>query len=360
MAQKAVFVVQGEGRGHMLQALALKQVLEKKGFMIVCTLLGESKERNVPQFFKDKIGELVTFNSPNFVKKGNKKGIRPIWSVVFNFFLMPRFFKSLRFLNKTIHYHSPDIIFNFYEPLFGLNMLLGRVKVPVIAVAHQFKFQHPHYKFPERRDFLNKQAIRLLTWICGYGATNKVALSYYPLEKYKNIIPCPPLLREEIKDTKPENKGHILIYLLNPGMLNELVIWHNSNNNYLIHCFVDHGQTQEKYEYHPNLWVHSLNDQKFLELMKSASYIATTAGFETLCESIYLNKPLLVVPTHGHYEQICNANDASENGVAISSSTFDLSLLVESKPLANNSKDIQAWVKKDPGEVFEELMRTDD
>lgn len=60
---KVVFVVQGEGRGHLTQALALRQMLVNEGHEVVKVLVGKSRNRKVPDFFLDQIGcqvELLT------------------------------------------------------------------------------------------------------------------------------------------------------------------------------------------------------------------------------------------------------------------------------------------------------------
>ena len=46
----------------------------------------------------------------------------------------------------------------------------------------------------------------------------------------------------------------------------------------------------------------------FLEYMAGCKGYATTAGFESVCEAMYLQKPVLMVPTH--IKQECNALDA--------------------------------------------------
>lgn len=53
---KVIFVIQGEGRGHLTQALALKQMLLHEGHEVVKVLVGKSKNRVIPEFFQNKIG----------------------------------------------------------------------------------------------------------------------------------------------------------------------------------------------------------------------------------------------------------------------------------------------------------------
>lgn len=47
---KILFVIQGEGRGHLTQALSLRQKLADEGHEIVGVLVGKSPARRLPGF----------------------------------------------------------------------------------------------------------------------------------------------------------------------------------------------------------------------------------------------------------------------------------------------------------------------
>lgn len=74
--------------------------------------------------------------------------------------------------------------------------------------------------------------------------------------------------------------------------------------------------------------------------------LVCTAGFESVCEAMYLDKPVMMVPVKGHYEQYCNARDASRIGAGIYSGEFDLSKLEECFLFYNKEKNEQFrnWV----------------
>lgn len=52
---KILFIIQGEGRGHLTQALSLRQKLMAEGHEIVGVLVGKSPARRLPDFFLNKI-----------------------------------------------------------------------------------------------------------------------------------------------------------------------------------------------------------------------------------------------------------------------------------------------------------------
>lgn len=60
--------------------------------------------------------------------------------------------------------------------------------------------------------------------------------------------------------------------------------------------------------------------------MAGCKAYASTAGFESICEAMYLGKPVLMVPAH--IEQDCNAYDAMKAGAGIISDSFDLQPLL--------------------------------
>lgn len=48
---KFLFIVQGEGRGHLTQAITLEEMLLRNGHEVVEVLVGESSSRILPGFF---------------------------------------------------------------------------------------------------------------------------------------------------------------------------------------------------------------------------------------------------------------------------------------------------------------------
>ena len=52
MNPKVLFAVQGEGRGHMTQAIALYDLFKKNNIEVCGTLVGTSDRRTIPDFFQ--------------------------------------------------------------------------------------------------------------------------------------------------------------------------------------------------------------------------------------------------------------------------------------------------------------------
>lgn len=69
---------------------------------------------------------------------------------------------------------------------------------------------------------------------------------------------------------------------------------------------------KEFVEIHENLFFHKLSDTKFLQYMAGCNGLISSAGFESICEAFYLDKPVLMVPVKGHFEQLSNGHDAQK------------------------------------------------
>ena len=71
---KYLFIVQGEGRGHLTQAIALEGILRSSGHEVVEVLVGKSSSRQLPAFFSRSIhAPIHRFESPNFLPTASNK-----------------------------------------------------------------------------------------------------------------------------------------------------------------------------------------------------------------------------------------------------------------------------------------------
>ena len=81
--------------------------------------------------------------------------------------------------------------------------------------------------------------------------------------------------------------------------------------------------------------------------MSRCSGFVSTAGFESICEAMFMGKPVMMVPTANHYEQLCNSIDAVKAGAGIRSDKFDMSLLVDYLPKHVSRQDeFRKWANE--------------
>ena len=73
---KFLFIVQGEGRGHLTQAITLEDMLQRNGHEVVEVLVGKSSSRTLSGFFNRSIHAPVKrFISPNFLPTTDNKRV---------------------------------------------------------------------------------------------------------------------------------------------------------------------------------------------------------------------------------------------------------------------------------------------
>ena len=329
--KKFLFIVQGEGRGHLTQAIAMSQIIENAGHEVVAVMLGCNHTFSAPDFFKTQINkEIEYFNSPSL--ECNKKGkIDFIKSVVVAFKRIKLYFQSLKQINNTIEKYQPDAIINFYDVLGGLHKLVYRSKVPMACIGHHYLFLHSEFQFPEKQ-FLNRLLLKLNTKLTAFGAEKRLALSFrsMPDEPENKICVVPPLIRKEIRYLKPEQKTFWLVYVNYTHLANQVLDWHYKNPSIKLYCFWNHDFPEAEHVFDESLTIHKIDGVKFLSKMAECEALVTTSGFESVCEAMYLGKPALMVPAH--YEQACNGLDATLSGAGITAESFELGKLLDYLP----------------------------
>lgn len=331
----------------MTQAIALRHMLENAGHSLCGVLVGTSPRREVPPFFLERIGAPVTrFESPNFVSDANNRGILVGRTIVASLKRSPAFIGSVREFDKALRDLRPDVVVNFYEPLYGLYATLRRPRCPSACIAHQCLSLHPEFPFPpgHRRD---KSLLRTLTRITTSSASAILALSFTPLEEmiHGRMHVVPPVLRPEVFNYDPSTGEYLLIYVMSDGYAADVIAWHEQRPETELHCFWDRKGAPEEDRRDDTLTLHRISDTGFLKKMSGCRGLVTTAGFESVCEAMYLGKPVMMIPVHGHYEQLCNSVDGVRAGAGIRADRFDLDRFLDYLPThRHDTKSFRSWV----------------
>lgn len=329
---KVLFIIQGEGRGHLTQAMTMERLLMSHGHEVVGMLVGKSESRKLPAFFTDNVHAPISyFETINFVTASSDKKPDALKTILFNVAVSPKFFPSVSLIRSQIKESGADIVVNFYELLGTIGYELSGKPVPMVCIAHQFLFLHDDMHIPEF-GYEGHIALNLFSRAIAGSATKLLALSFRPMpdDPGHKIKVVPPLLRPEvlsIRDTADFRKGdYILGYMLNAGFAEEVNAWHEAHPEVPLHFFWDNAAEAPVKVVDDTLSFYYLDDKEFIRQMAGCMAYASTAGFESICEAMYLGKPLMMVPSH--IEQKCNAFDATKFSAAIESDKFDLSILL--------------------------------
>ncbi|MDR1380102.1 MAG: hypothetical protein LBJ47_01335 [Tannerella sp.] len=343
-----LFIVQGEGRGHLTQAISLAEMLSRHGHEVADVLVGKSRSRELPVFFGERMRVPVhVYEAPSFVFKKDKKHIDKVKTFIYNTtpVKLRKFGKSVEMIYQRIKAVNPDVVVNFYEILPGFMHLRFKVDMPFVNIGHQYLLKHPDYPFG-KEDTQNLVILKLHAFLSGIGAAKILALSFYPMKPFprEKLVVTPPLLRREVLDMQVVEGDYILGYMLNQGYFGEVQKWHDSHPDVRLHFFWDKKDAPEELAVDDTLTLHRINDEKFLHYMEKCRGYITTAGFESVCEALFVNKRVMLIPAH--IEQEINAADAASIGGGIVGDSFDLSLLLkfmqEKRRFAHD--DFRKWV----------------
>lgn len=351
-----LFIVQGEGRGHFTQALALSEMLRERGDQVVAVLVGKSSSRCLPEFFTNKIkAPVCSFESPNFLPSPQNKRPKILPSIFMNIGKIPVFYRSMRMIRQKITDLQPDVVINFYELLTGLTYLFMPPGVPQVCIGHQYMFLHPDFEFPSHVSRVQLASLRFFSRLTSIGAVRRLALSFYsaPDAEEEGITVVPPLIRKEVKQAKVQQGDYLLGYLLNSGYVKEVEYWSWQHRDIPLHFFWDRKGVADIYPLSAELTLHQINDLAFVRYMAGCRAYSTTAGFESVCEALYLRKPVMMVPAH--IEQECNAWDAQKVGAGVVANHFDLDCLLDSLPAYCPSLDFRFWADQAGVKIYASL-----
>lgn len=342
---KFLFVVQGEGRGHLTQAISLFEILTAAGHQVVSVMVGMDNENNLPSFFREKISvQIDTFPAPSLVY-GQTKAVK-VWDTIRTHLKkFPKYRKSVQFLAQKVAEYQPDVIVNFYDMICGLYAQFYRPTIPVVCIGHQYLLLHQSFiSLPNKH--IDRFLLNLNTKLTALNATRKLALSFVqmPDDTVHSIAVTPPLLRNEVKKLIPTSKPFILAYITHHKLSEDIINWHANNREVQIHCFWNNPEFANEWQFRENLTFHQVNSDKFLTMMQECSGLVCTAGFESVCEAMYLGKPIMMVPVPNHIEQEINAWDGQRAGAGIADTAFDLSRFISYLPVHQNiSENFKSW-----------------
>lgn len=285
---KILFAIQGTGNGHLSRARDVYPELTKYGEVDVL-ISGIQADVDVPFPVKYRLyGMSFIFG---------KRGGVDIFETA----------RKLRLFNlisdiKKLPVEEYDLIINDFEPVSAWACKMK--KIPCISLSHQYAVLHENAPKPKSDDLMGLLVLRHYAPVtAGYGFHFK-ALD-------KNIFT--PVIRREIRELTPSDKGHYTVYL--PAYDDAKIVKHLSHfKDVRWEVFSKHNKEPFTFE---KISVRKINNREFIESMAASTGVLCGAGFEGPAEAMYLGKKVLVIPMAAQYEQHCNAAGAEMMGATV-------------------------------------------
>lgn len=291
---KILYAFQGTGNGHAARARAILPELSKYAEVHVATS-GMNSELDV--------GFPITYRYRGLSYTANGKGRISLVRTARAFH-----FKQAWLDINSVPVQDYQLVVNDFEPITAY--AAKRRKVPAVAISHQAAFFSNRTPRPLIKDYFAEA-------VFNYYAPAPDHLGFH-FERYDSFI-LTPLLRPEIRNAYPSNRGHLTVYL--PGFAESyLAPLLRRVSPKEVHLFSRFCTKQHVVD---NVTVMPIAHTPFIESLISCDAFLAGAGFEGPAEALHLGKKLMVVPLGGQYEQRCNAVALARLGVPVISTVSD-------------------------------------
>ena len=308
---KALFLVNGTGMGHITQTFALVELFAQHGVpltpvAVMVTNCAPPKLALLREYYRCPVVE-----APALRFHTNAAGEISPWRTAWGSLCdLGDCHRSVARLHALVTETKPDVVINFYEALSGLYHLRYRAAPPWISIAHQYMVHHPSY-LKYARFHPQRQVLKLLTRLTGFGSQLRVALSFYPATSSGNLLVTAPLLRQNVLAATPQTGDQLLCYLNNGTHLPKLIHYCQRHPGQRVRCFCpDRPPTVPA-----NLEMHRPDLACYIEELIGCRGLIATSGFESVAEAAVLDKPTVVIPLKNHLEQELNARDALQQHI---------------------------------------------
>jgi uncharacterized protein (TIGR00661 family) len=285
---KIFYAVQATGNGHISRAMEILPFLERYGKVDIF-LSGANNSLPLDAAVKYRSKGLSLF----YTDSGS-----------LNYPKIVREFAPLRILREVreLPVEKYDLVINDFESLTSL--ACAYKKLPSVNFGHQACFVSPKVPRPENVSAMGEWILR------NYArATQYVGLHF---RQYDDFI-LPPVIKKEILQGEPQDKGHITVYL---SSYNDATVSHYLKPQKDFRFQVFSKEVKEAVQ-DGNILFIPVSRNAFNKSLINCSAIITGAGFETPAEALYLGKKLMVIPIRGQYEQLCNAAALKKMGIPI-------------------------------------------
>lgn len=275
---KILYAIQGTGNGHLSRARDIIPILQQKGELDIL-VSGIQADVELPYPIKYK------FKGLSFIF-GKSGGIDLL--ATYKKSNLKQLYKEI----KSLPVEEYDIVINDFEPVSAWACRMKHKTC--IGLSHQAAVINKKSPKPKKKDLVGKAVLN------NYAPVTEVYGFHFGAYD-KNIFT--PVIRSQVRQAKPENKGHYTVYL--PAYSDEKIIkMLGEIKSIQWQVFSKHSK---KAFTEKNVQVRPINNDEFVESMVTCTGILCGAGFETPAEALYLKKKLMVIPMKGQYEQQCNA-----------------------------------------------------
>lgn len=221
---------------------------------------------------------------------------------------LPEIWRSWVRVKAFAREFQPHVIISDFEPLTAHLAKLRRIPLISLDNQHRMRFMaHPVPAYLTRDAWLTRRTIQ--AFVPEPDACLVTTFWFGDVDNERTLL-VPPVLPARIRQARPERGEHVLVYFTQgfDGFLEHIAAREDTE-------FRIYGQGREGVEGH--LRFRPFSRDGFLEDLRTARAVISTAGFTLMSECLHLAKPLLALPMGGQFEQELNALLLEDLGLGV-------------------------------------------
>ncbi len=288
---RILYGIHGTGHGHAMRGLTIARQLGQHEFLFVAN--DDAVKILQPEFKVHKLPNLGT------VFKNYKVDMPATIARA-----IPTLLQREKYILETqrlIEEFKPDVCMTDLE--YFVPRAAERMGLPCLTLDHQHVITCCDHELPW--NMLFDYFVQNLTPKYLFRPTEQnLIVSFYapPVRKEYTARVVPPILRDRVRQAKPRDDGHVVVYQSN-STHRALVDFLRTSTERT--CYVFGYQDHEGQE--GNVIFKKKSEEVFLELLEGASYVVQGGGHTLMTESLYLGKPIFTLPIMAMIEQRFNA-----------------------------------------------------
>ena len=302
---RIIYALSGHGRGHTSRAQAMAASLRERGHTVAFCCGGPARRR-----LKEQGEFVVPVRALPLVVEANR--VRLLRTVCCNARTVLSAPQIVRQLAAELSAWSPDLLVADFEPFSP--WAARQLGLPVVAFSRQHVLTEAAHRLPMHlwpAALFTAFVVRLLT-PRRPAHVLLPSFSDLSLKHPDRVTLVPPPLRPDVQALAPTRGDHVLVYYnQTSGSQHVLEALRQVDAVFVLYNFSPPAHPAD----YPNLTFKRPSREGFLRDLASCRAVLCTAGFTLMSEALHLNKPLLVVPNRGDFEQRLNARLLEQEGL---------------------------------------------
>ncbi len=304
---RIVYGVSGDGYGHAVRAHSVGEGLMERGHDV--RFVGSHRSaaylsKRFPEHVHETLGLRMTY------REGRVAVLDTVLRNAAT--LVGALSASSRSLSQMLRSFRPEFLITDFEPFTAF--WAQQMGVPYISLDNQHLMTHCHLDHPVGfgRDILNAYlTIRLY-----YGGAKRYLITTFiqaPV-RYQPATIIDPVLRPEVYKKTPEQGDFLVAYKGGGGenMAMQRALEDYSRLPIRAYGFDVLGPRGcGKTIFKP------FCSNEFLHDLATCAGVISSAGHSLVCESLYFEKPMLLIPIAAQYEQLLNAHHVEKIGAGM-------------------------------------------